>query len=154
MAPLKEVAASPNKLASRFACEALKILGEQIPYTLSSHSPPLWSKTDVQNWLKQVCLYVYVSMSLCLCFYVYVSMSMSLCIYVNVSMYLCLYVNVSMSLCLCLYVNVSMSLYILYICLYVSMSLCLCLYLYVVKMNLLKTTFTHNYSKKFTYEKC
>lgn len=54
VAPLRKLASSLNKLASRFACDALNILGEKVPYKLSSHAPPLWNKTDVQNWLKQV----------------------------------------------------------------------------------------------------
>ena len=54
-------------------------------------------------------------MDLCLCIYVYVSMY--LCIYV--SMYLCIYVSN-----LCIYVSMYLCIYVSNLCIYVSMYLC------------------------------
>ena len=51
--PLKKVASSPNKIASKFAAEALKIIGEEVPYQLSAQVP-LWTTADTQHWIKQV----------------------------------------------------------------------------------------------------
>ena len=82
-----------------------------------------------------LCIYVYVSMYLCiyvsmyLCIYVsmyLIYVSMYLCIYVSmyliyVSMYLCIYV----SMCLWIYVSIYPSIYLsMYLCIYVSMYLC------------------------------
>ncbi|CAH1802596.1 unnamed protein product [Owenia fusiformis] len=50
--PLKRAASSPNKLTSKFACQALEIIGEEIPFKLSSQVA-LWTVEDVQNWVKQ-----------------------------------------------------------------------------------------------------
>ncbi|XP_074640275.1 NAD(+) hydrolase SARM1-like isoform X2 [Tubulanus polymorphus] len=51
--PLKRVASSPNALASKFASQALSIIGEEVPYKLSQQVP-LWSEEDVQYWLGRV----------------------------------------------------------------------------------------------------
>ena len=51
--PLKKLASSTNKLASKFAAQALEIIGEEVPYKLSQQVP-LWTPTDVQHWLNQV----------------------------------------------------------------------------------------------------
>ena len=51
--PLKHLACSTNKLASKFAAQALRIIGEKVPYKLSGQVP-LWTVTDVKHWLQQV----------------------------------------------------------------------------------------------------
>ena len=51
--PLKRLASSPNKLASKFAAQALRIIGEEVPYKLTPQVP-LWTVTDVKHWLQQV----------------------------------------------------------------------------------------------------
>ena len=51
--PLKQLASSTNKLASKFAAQALKIVGEEVPHRLSPQVP-LWSVDDVRYWLTQV----------------------------------------------------------------------------------------------------
>ena len=51
--PLKHVASSTNKLASKFAAQALQIIGETVPYKLSQQVP-LWTTADVCHWLEQV----------------------------------------------------------------------------------------------------
>lgn len=53
MEPLKHLACSTNKLASKFASQALQIIGEKIPYKLSQQVP-IWTVTDVKHWLQQV----------------------------------------------------------------------------------------------------
>ncbi|XP_064618592.1 NAD(+) hydrolase sarm1-like isoform X3 [Lineus longissimus] len=50
---LKRAASSPNALASKFAAQALSIIGEDVPYKLSQQVP-LWSEEDVQHWLRRV----------------------------------------------------------------------------------------------------
>ncbi|XP_014677545.1 PREDICTED: sterile alpha and TIR motif-containing protein 1-like [Priapulus caudatus] len=50
---LKRVASSPNKLASKYAGEALQIIGEEIPHKLSLQVP-LWTTIDVLQWVKQI----------------------------------------------------------------------------------------------------
>lgn len=50
---MKRLASSTNKLAAKFASQALKIIGEEIPYQLSPQVP-LWTVEDVQHWLIQV----------------------------------------------------------------------------------------------------
>lgn len=50
--PLKRVASSPNALASKFAAQALRIIGETVPHKLSQQVP-LWSIEDVREWVIQ-----------------------------------------------------------------------------------------------------
>lgn len=50
--PLKRVASSPNALASKFAAQALRLIGEQVPHKLSQQVP-LWSTEDVREWVIQ-----------------------------------------------------------------------------------------------------
>ena len=51
--PLKKLASSTNKLASKYARQALLTIGEEVPYKLSPQVP-LWVKEDVVHWLQQV----------------------------------------------------------------------------------------------------
>jgi hypothetical protein len=51
--PLKALASGTNKLASKFATQALQIIGEEVPYKLSPQVP-LWTTDDVTHWLQQV----------------------------------------------------------------------------------------------------
>ncbi|XP_055846419.1 NAD(+) hydrolase sarm1 isoform X3 [Episyrphus balteatus] len=51
--PLKTVASCPNAIASKFAAQALRLIGETVPHKLSQQVP-LWSVTDVQEWVKQI----------------------------------------------------------------------------------------------------
>ena len=51
--PLKQVASSPNALASKYAAQALRTLGLDVPHKLSQQVP-LWSVRDVKEWVKQV----------------------------------------------------------------------------------------------------
>lgn len=51
--PLKNVASCPNAIASKFAAQALRLIGEQVPHKLSQQVP-LWSVEDVQEWVKQI----------------------------------------------------------------------------------------------------
>ncbi len=53
MEQLKKVASGTNKLASKFAAQALSIIGESVPFTLSIQVP-LWNNVDVKHWLEQV----------------------------------------------------------------------------------------------------
>lgn len=50
--PLKRVASSPNALASKYAAQALKLIGETVPHKLSQQVP-LWSSEDVREWVIQ-----------------------------------------------------------------------------------------------------
>jgi hypothetical protein len=50
--PLKRVASSPNALASKFAAQALRLIGETVPHKLSQQVP-LWSTEDVREWVIQ-----------------------------------------------------------------------------------------------------
>ncbi|CAG7823163.1 unnamed protein product [Allacma fusca] len=50
--PLKRVASSPNALASKFAAQALRLMGEAVPHKLSQQVP-LWSVEDVREWVIQ-----------------------------------------------------------------------------------------------------
>ncbi|XP_021955057.1 NAD(+) hydrolase sarm1 isoform X7 [Folsomia candida] len=50
--PLKRAASSPNALASKFAAQALRIIGETVPHKLSQQVP-LWSIEDVREWVTQ-----------------------------------------------------------------------------------------------------
>ena len=51
--PLKQVASSPNAIASRYAAHALRLMGEEVPHKLSQQVP-LWQAEDVQEWVKQI----------------------------------------------------------------------------------------------------
>ena len=51
--PLKKVASCPNAIASKFAAQALRLIGEQVPHKLSQQVP-LWSTEDVREWVKQI----------------------------------------------------------------------------------------------------
>nr|XP_018900364.1 PREDICTED: sterile alpha and TIR motif-containing protein 1 isoform X3 [Bemisia tabaci] len=51
--PLKKVASCPNAIASKFAAQALRLMGEEVPHKLSQQVP-LWSIEDVREWVKQI----------------------------------------------------------------------------------------------------
>lgn len=51
--PLKEVASSPNAIASKYAVRALRLMGEEVPHKLSQQVP-LWTPEDVREWVKQI----------------------------------------------------------------------------------------------------
>lgn len=51
--PLRKVASCPNAIASKFAAQALGLIGEKIPHKLSQQVP-LWSTEDVREWVKQI----------------------------------------------------------------------------------------------------
>lgn len=51
--PLRKVASCPVALASRYAAQALGLIGEEIPHKLSQQVP-LWSSDDVREWVKQI----------------------------------------------------------------------------------------------------
>ena len=51
--PLKKVASCPNAIASKFAAQALRLIGEAVPHKLSQQVP-LWSIEDVREWVKQI----------------------------------------------------------------------------------------------------
>lgn len=51
--PLKIVASCPNAIASKFAAQALRLIGEEVPHKLSQQVP-LWSVEDVSQWVKQI----------------------------------------------------------------------------------------------------
>lgn len=51
--PLKEVASSPNAIASKYAAQALRLIGEEVPHKLSQQVP-LWTPEDVKEWVKQI----------------------------------------------------------------------------------------------------
>lgn len=51
--PLKKVASCPNAVASKFAAQALRLIGEEVPHKLSQQVP-LWSTEDVKEWVKQI----------------------------------------------------------------------------------------------------
>lgn len=50
---LKRVASSPNAVASKYAAQALRLIGEVVPHKLSQQVP-LWSAEDVEEWVKQI----------------------------------------------------------------------------------------------------
>lgn len=50
---LKTVASCPNAIASKYAAQALRLIGETVPHKLSQQVP-LWSVEDVQEWVKQI----------------------------------------------------------------------------------------------------
>lgn len=51
--PLKTVASCPNAIASKFAAQALRLIGEEVPHKLSQQVP-LWVVEDVSQWVKQI----------------------------------------------------------------------------------------------------
>jgi hypothetical protein len=50
---LKKVASSPNGIASKYAAQALRTIGEDVPHKLSQQVPT-WSVEDVKEWVKQI----------------------------------------------------------------------------------------------------
>lgn len=50
---LKKVASCPNAVASKYAAQALRLIGEEVPHKLSQQVP-LWSAEDVAEWVKQI----------------------------------------------------------------------------------------------------
>lgn len=50
---LKKVASCPNAIASKFAAQALRLIGEAVPHKLIQQVP-LWSVEDVKQWVMQV----------------------------------------------------------------------------------------------------
>ncbi|XP_054166816.1 NAD(+) hydrolase sarm1-like [Oppia nitens] len=50
---LKTVAGCPNAIASKYAAQALSLIGEEIPHKLSQQVP-LWTSEDVKEWVKQI----------------------------------------------------------------------------------------------------
>lgn len=58
--PLKKVASCPNAVASKYAAQALRLIGEDIPHKLSQQVP-LWSTEDVREWVKQIGFSEYAS---------------------------------------------------------------------------------------------
>ncbi|KAE8742776.1 hypothetical protein FOCC_FOCC011704 [Frankliniella occidentalis] len=51
--PLKKCASCPNAVASKYAAQALRLIGEEVPHKLSQQVP-LWSTEDVREWVKQI----------------------------------------------------------------------------------------------------
>lgn len=51
--PLRKVGSSPKGIASKFACQALRLIGEKEPHKLSQQVP-LWTTEDVVEWVNQV----------------------------------------------------------------------------------------------------
>lgn len=51
--PLKIVASRPNAIASKYAAQALRLIGEKVPHKLS-HQVALWTIEDVKEWVKHV----------------------------------------------------------------------------------------------------
>ncbi len=56
MNALKKVASCPNAIASKYAAQALQLIGEEIPHKLSQQVP-LWTIEDVKEWVKQVSIF-------------------------------------------------------------------------------------------------
>jgi hypothetical protein len=50
---LKKVASSPNGIASKYAAQTLRLIGEEVPHKLSQQVPT-WSVDDVREWVKQI----------------------------------------------------------------------------------------------------
>lgn len=50
---LRNVASSPNAIASKFAAQTLRLMGEEVPHKLIQQVP-LWSVEDVKQWVIQV----------------------------------------------------------------------------------------------------
>ena len=51
--PLKSVASSPNAIASKYAAQTLRLIGEEVPHKLSQQVP-LRSSQDVREWVRQI----------------------------------------------------------------------------------------------------
>ena len=51
--PLKSLASSPNAIASKYAAQTLRLIGEEVPHKLSQQVP-LWSVQDVKEWVRQI----------------------------------------------------------------------------------------------------
>lgn len=51
--PLKILASSPNAIASKYAAQTLRLIGEEVPHKLSQQVP-LWSIQDVREWVRQI----------------------------------------------------------------------------------------------------
>jgi len=51
--PLKRLASGVVQQAARFAGQALRLIGEEVPQKLSPQVP-LWPSQDVIRWLRQV----------------------------------------------------------------------------------------------------
>jgi len=51
--PLKRLASGVVQQAARFAGQALRLIGEEVPLKLSPQVP-LWTSQDVVRWLHQV----------------------------------------------------------------------------------------------------
>ncbi|XP_034244246.1 sterile alpha and TIR motif-containing protein 1 isoform X3 [Thrips palmi] len=51
--PLKKCASCPNAVASKYAAQALRLIGEEVPHKLSQQVP-LWSTEDVREWVRQI----------------------------------------------------------------------------------------------------
>lgn len=47
------MASCPNAIASKYAAQALRLIGEEVPHKLSQQVP-LWTIKDVKEWVKQV----------------------------------------------------------------------------------------------------
>lgn len=50
---LKKVASSPQGIASTYAAQTLRLIGEEVPHKLSQQVPT-WSVDDVKEWVKQI----------------------------------------------------------------------------------------------------
>jgi len=51
--PLKRLASGVVQQAARFAAQALRLIGEEVPLRLSPQVP-LWTSHDVIRWMQQV----------------------------------------------------------------------------------------------------
>ena len=50
---LRKVASGPNGIASKYAAQTLRLIGEEVPHKLSQQVPT-WSVEDVKEWIKQI----------------------------------------------------------------------------------------------------
>jgi hypothetical protein len=50
---LRKVASGPNGIASKYAAQTLRLIGEEVPHKLSQQVPT-WSVMDVKEWIKQI----------------------------------------------------------------------------------------------------
>ena len=53
MESLRKVASGPHGIASKYAAQALRLIGEEVPHKLSQQVPT-WSVEDVKEWVKQI----------------------------------------------------------------------------------------------------
>ncbi len=53
LASLKKVASCPNGIASKYAAQTLRLIGEEVPHKLSQQVPT-WSVEDVREWVNQI----------------------------------------------------------------------------------------------------